>query len=297
MLGPGYSLPDGGDIGSGGCLRFPYLTDQQSSEPAAPTDQRQTAGAESGGVVGQTARFEPGQKAEGCIKASDDERCGDRERTAGNRKFGDDPPCSRAEMVANARREGLDFGGGEAIKKKMGDDDIVSCAWASGGREVAGVGTVQGDRGPARRSLPSRLVNRRSIVGLRSITSARICGFWLSNRARNRPSPSPSTRACCASPNSGNAVEAAALEHGTKGKIFEPPVRPGYSVEVGSVEAGGSKSGAISSKPQGRSHQRGTASKRSGVSRAASAAMRRSKLSSRDRSRARNSRADTVQAR
>lgn len=129
-----------------GCLggELPEFRNEEASEPGVGRFGGEAVAGEERAPWGNPADGETGEQAEGSVEEGDrgaGEDCLEG-FAGGNLKFRDEPERAGGKRGLNAREQRLDLRIGEAIEKKVGDDEVVR---AGGRMEGASVGVGGGE--------------------------------------------------------------------------------------------------------------------------------------------------------
>lgn len=179
-------------------------------------------------MVGQRALAQVGDQAKGAIEQPDQRRGDGSPKDGGwNGKLGDQPKRVGRDGWGQANGKVADFQGAEAVKEKVGDDQVVFCRIC--GFPGAEIGSFCGEAvGVARRGLLKGLDHARAAVDCRDfemgVLAQEMGGETAVSVAENK--------GAAAIGKLRQEMDAAAPEKRAESEVFEPAIDASQMVEV-----------------------------------------------------------------
>ncbi len=173
-------------------------------------------------MIGEMGGAESGEEAEGEIEEADEGASGEAKGAGWNAEVGEDPKGSGGEVGCEAAGELVELRLGEAVEEKVGGYEVVGSGWLEG----EGVGVVHVEPGGG-----GGCGGRASLAELVEHGGAEIDGVGVEMGVAGEQMREES--AVSVTEDQGAAgleelreeVEAAAMEEGAEGEVFEPAIR------------------------------------------------------------------------
>jgi hypothetical protein len=207
---------------------LPELGRENSAEGEVAVEADEAVAVESGGVVWEASGAEAGEGSEGEVEEPDESAGGEAEGAGGDAEVGEEPEGSGAEMGREPGDELVELGLGEAVEEEVGDDEVEGAVRLKG----AGIGLVGGEAvGCGCGSLSEEVEHLRAEVDGDGVEA----GVGCQQAGEEAASAVAEDEGSAGVEETGEEVEAAALEGRSESEVLEPAVGAGYAVEVWSM--------------------------------------------------------------
>ncbi len=203
-------------------MALPEFGCEDSEERAVTGDRGEAGAVKSQGVIGEVGSAKTGEEAEGEVEEADKGASGEAKGAGWDAEVGENPEGAGGEVGCDADGELVELGLGEAVEEEVGGYEVVG----AGGLEGKGVGWVGCEAARGGGSCGLATLAEEVEHGGAEIdgigVEVRVAGEQIREKSAV---PVAEYESAAGIEELREEVQAAAMEGGAEGEVFEPAIR------------------------------------------------------------------------